>query len=154
MQVQEVMTPSPCACGPGANLSEAIQMMWEGDFGILPVVDDVGHVLGIVTDRDIAIAAGTRNVPASQIPVSDVMTREVQVCHPHNGIPAALALMRERRVRRLPVVDDADRLCGLLSLNDAVLAAGDGVSGKTLVDTLRAVCEHRRPSPTPLVTAA
>ena len=72
MQVQQLMTPAPQACEPGANLCEAVQIMWEGDFGAIPVTDAAGIVRGILTDRDISIALGTRNrpLPASR---ADVM---------------------------------------------------------------------------------
>jgi CBS domain-containing protein len=155
MQVQQLMTPAPRACGPEANLSEAMQMMWEGDFGILPVLDDAGHLVGVLTDRDVAVALGTRNRPASELKVTDVMSRTVRSCHPHTGVAAALEAMREFRVRRLPVVDGEGRLCGMLSLNDLVLAAGtSGVPARSVLDTLRALSEHRMPSGSPMVTAA
>jgi CBS domain-containing protein len=154
MQVQQLMTPAPRACGPEANLGEVVQMMWEGDFGSVPVVDDEGHLAGILTDRDVAMALGTRSRRAPDVRVTEVMSRAVQTCHPHTGVAAALDAMRDFRVRRLPVVDSEGRLCGMLTLNDVVLAAGSGVPVKTVVDTMRAICEHRAPSGTPLVSAA
>jgi CBS domain-containing protein len=154
MQVQQLMTPAPRACAAGSNLAEAMQMMWEGDFGLLPVVDDDGRVTGVVTDRDIAVALGTRGRPAGEVTVADVMSRAVHICHPRAGIGSALEQMRQFRVRRLPVVDDEGRLCGMLSLNDVVLAAGSGVPAKAVMETIRGICEHQAPSGTPLVSAA
>jgi CBS domain-containing protein len=154
MLVNELMTPGPQACGPDTNLCEAVQMMWDGDFGVLPVVDEDGHVLGIVTDRDVSIALGTRNVAPSQLRVGDVMTREVHTCHAQQGVKSALEAMAEHRVRRLPVVDAEGRLCGMFSLNDAVLAGDKSVRALDLVQTLRSICTHRQPPKSALVSAA
>ena len=60
MTVQELMTPFPATCGPADNLAQAAEHMWDADCGIVPVVDERGHVLGVITDRDICIAAATR----------------------------------------------------------------------------------------------
>ena len=154
MQVQQLMTPAPSTCGPDANLCEAVRLMWEGDFGVLPVTDDSGQVVGTVTDRDISIALGTRIVIASTVPVSEVMTRDVLTCHGKNDVRGALTVMRKRCLRRLPVVDDKGRLCGLLSLNDAILGADSAAAASDVLETLRAVCTHRLPTAEPLVPAA
>ena len=63
-------------------LAEAVRMMWEGDCGTLPVIADGGKVIGMITDRDIAIAAGTRNRLASEIRVSEAMSQAVHSCTP------------------------------------------------------------------------
>lgn len=129
-------------------------MMWDGDFGVLPVVDDIGQVLGVVTDRDLLIALGTRNVPPSGLRVADVMARDVQTCHAAQGVKSALEVMAEHRLRRLPVVDAEGRLCGIFSLNDAVLAGDKSVRASDLVETLRSICAHRKPPKSALVSAA
>jgi CBS domain-containing protein len=154
MLVNELMTPGPQACAPDTNLCEAVRMMWDGDFGVLPVVDDEGHLLGIVTDRDVSMAVGTRNVAPSQLRVEDVMTKDVQTCHAVQGVKSALEVMAEHRVRRLPVVDADGRLCGMFSLNDAVLAGDKSVRAVDLIQTLRSVSTHRQPSKGALVSAA
>ena len=142
MQVQQVMTPAPSACAPGTNLCEAVQLMWEGDFGALPVVDDGGVVLGIVTDRDISVALGTRNQVPAQLTVADVMSKTVLTCHGHDDVRAALNTMGAHRVRRLPVVDGEQRLCGMLSINDAILAVDGPLRADDVVETLRGICTH------------
>ena len=153
MQVQQLMTPSPRACAPNANLCEAVQMMWEGDFGALPVVSEEGRVLGILTDRDISIALGTRNRAPSRLRVSEVMAREVWTCRNIDESGIALKAMRDHRVRRLPVVDAEGRLCGIFSLNDAILAGNSVVSSTEIADTLRVLCAPRKPTTAPLVAA-
>ena len=151
MKVNDIMTASPEACRPDDNLATAVELLWKADCGVLPVVDHSGRVAGILTDRDICIALGTRNVRASNVGVASVMRTTVQTCHPSEDVLTALSLMTDRRVRRLPVVDDAGRLVGVVSLNDAVLAAGLGrnaIRPGAVLDAFKAVCAHPLPVPT------
>jgi CBS domain-containing protein len=152
MKVQDVMTETVTTCRPETNLAEAAALMWQIDCGTLPVVADGGKVVGIITDRDIAIAAGTRNLAPSQIPVGDVMSKTVYDCAPEDNIHSALKTMRKDRIRRLPAVDEEGRLRGILSMNDVVLHAEKLDGRKTIdlsyddaVNTLKAICEHRHP---------
>jgi CBS domain-containing protein len=153
MRVEDIMTPSPETCRPDDNVATAVALLWEADCGVLPVLDHGGRVAGIVTDRDICIALGTRDVRASDLRVAAVMRPAVHTCAPAEDVLAVLARMAEHRVRRIPVVDSANRLVGIVSLNDLVLAAGSGpraVRAAAVLDALRAVCAH----PLPAVTAA
>jgi CBS domain-containing protein len=152
MKVRDVMTEPVKACQPATNLAEAVALMWEGDCGTLPVVADGGKVIGILTDRDIAIALGTRNKQASDIAVSEVMSDKVYACHPSDDIHGALKTMRKDRVRRLPVISDDGVLQGILSMNDVALHAEKFDGHKTtalnyedVVNTFKAICEHRHP---------
>lgn len=106
MKVTEIMTAAPRTCTPDTTLAAAANLMWEGDCGILPVVDD-GELVGVVTDRDMYIALATRNARASQVRVGAVATKTVSACQPEDEVEAALATMKRARVRRLPVVDAA-----------------------------------------------
>lgn len=154
MQVQQLMTPAPRTSGWDANICEAVQMMWEGNFGILPITDDAGVVRGVVTDRDIAIALGTRNRVPSDVRVADVMSKDVATCAREDEVAAALAAMKQRRVRRLPVVDVEGRLCGLLSLDDIILSGDRSVQATDVLEALRAIYERPVPFAESLVTAA
>ena len=151
MKVQDLMTPAPEACRPDDNLGEAVALMWTADCGVLPVTDHSGHVAGILTDRDICVALATRNQRAADVRVGSVMRTNVQTCLPSEEVLTALARMGDRRVRRLPVVDTLGRLVGILSLNDAVLAAGgsDGVRPAAVLDAFKAVCAHQLPAAAP-----
>lgn len=144
MKVKEIMTVAPRTCTPDTTVAEAASLMWETDCGVLPVVDD-RELVGIVTDRDLFIAVGTRNTRAVHLRVGAVATRTVSTCGPEDEIATALAVMKRARVRRLPVVDANRRVIGILSLNDVVLAAGDGgaVTDREVVDTLQRICAHR-----------
>jgi CBS domain-containing protein len=142
MQVKDIMTKEVKVASPRTTLAEAAHLMWTGDCGILPVVDQ-GKLVGVVTDRDMFVALATRNVPASQLVVGDVATGTVWACAPDDDIHVALDIMKTRRVRRLPVVDRGT-LVGIVSMNDIVLAAGpdSAVREQEVVETFKAICAH------------
>jgi len=120
MKVKEIMTASAVSCGPEMNVAEAVQLMWERNVGILPVVDAVGKLTGVVTDRDICIALGTRNRLASEIKVSEIAIPKVFTCTPEDDVHEALSLLSAKQVRRLPVVNEKGTV-GVLSMDDVVL---------------------------------
>src|SRR6266545_4385766 len=125
MKVQDIMISKPLSCTPQSNLAEVAQLMWQGDLGIVSIIDSAGQLLGVVTDRDICIAASTQDKAPSQIFVSDLPHGDIYTCRPEDLALAALTLMRERRVRRLPVTTANGTLQGIISINDLVLAAED-----------------------------
>jgi CBS domain-containing protein len=146
MQVKDIMISEVKTCRPDTNLAAAAQTMWATDCGALPVLDDQGQVVGMITDRDIAMAVGSRNRPPSEITVFQVKPdpKELYTCAPGDDIHAALKTMREQGVRRLPVVNSG-KLQGILCLNEVALNASKRgeLSYDDVVDTLKAVCEHR-----------
>ncbi len=153
MKVQDIMTKKVKVCAPDTSVSAAAALMWDVDCGVLPVVSDGGKVVGLITDRDIAIALGTRNRLASDILVSEVMAAQVYFCAADDDIHVALKTMRKDRVRRLPVVNEEGLLEGIVSMNDIALHAEkfDGHRTKDLtyddfVNTFKAICEHRHPT--------
>jgi CBS domain-containing protein len=141
MKVKDLMTTAVATCAPETTVAEAAHLMWEADCGILPVVKD-GALAGVVTDRDMFIALATRNARASHVAIDAVAATQVATCGPEDDVRSALTTMRQRRVRRLPVVGFGGTLLGVLSLNDIVRAAGDGnaVAGEAIVETLQAIC--------------
>lgn len=157
MIVAEVMTEAVQTCAPTDTLRRAAQIMWEQDCGSVPVVRDDGHVLGMITDRDICMAAYLRNQRLDECVVRDVMNAPAIACRPADPIEKAEAAMREHRIRRVPVIDEGDRVTGILSLNDIVLATpqgggnGGGVrAGKQadvrpdeVLTTFATICQHR-----------
>lgn len=152
MIVSQLMNTSVHACRPGDSLHEAAERMWNADVGCLPVLDDAGHVTGMVTDRDVCMAAYTQGKPLRAITVDSVMARDVASCLPNDTLEQAEYMMRSRRVRRLPVVNERGRLVGLISLNDLAREAArelpritSGVSSGGLISTLAAICEPRHP---------
>jgi CBS domain-containing protein len=146
MKVRDIMTSGPRVCTPATNLGTAAHLMLEADCGILPVVTD-GKLTGVVTDRDLFIALGTRNVPASQLTVGDVAHQELWTCEPEDDLRVAFDTMKAHCVRRLPVVGFGNTLLGIVSINDIVLAAGPrkAVRNDEVVDTLQRICAHHQP---------
>lgn len=146
MKVKDVMTSRPVACAPATTLAVAAQLMFEGDCGVLPVTSDE-KLVGVVTDRDLFIALGTSNRTASELTVGEVMVPRVWTCGPEEDVRVALAMMKDRRIRRVPVVDRGDRLLGIVSMNDLVLAAGPklDVRSDAVMEALQEICAHHQP---------
>jgi CBS domain-containing protein len=130
MKVKEVMTGTPYHIPLDANLGMATELMWRGNCGFLPVVDAQKKVCGVLTDRDICVALGTRNQTAGQVLVEEVVQRKVYACNPEDDIHVALQTMREGHVRRLPVVDRNGDLAGVVSMDDLLLRAEPDRAGK------------------------
>lgn len=123
---EQIMTRSPITCRPNDNLLTAADRMLTEDVGALPVVDgEDGWLVGIVTDRDIAIRATARGLDPRTTPVGHVMTRDVATCLPGDPIEKAVDRMEEWQVRRMPVVDDDGRLVGILAQADLVTRIHD-----------------------------
>jgi CBS domain-containing protein len=123
MKVRELMTAEAKACSLSDTLNRAAQLMWENDCGAIPVVDEELRVIGMVTDRDICMAAYTQGVPLKQSRVASAMSKGAYTCLLGDDIAAAEKLMRECQVRRIPVVDDEGRLAGIISLSDVARQA-------------------------------
>lgn len=147
MKVQELMSRDVRTCSPEANLAEVTAIMWDADCGIVPVVNERGEAVGVVTDRDLCMALGTRNVRPSDLTAREVMTTPVVGCAPEDSMSEALALMERHRVRRLPVLGIGGIVLGMLSVNDIVLHGYSVAVKEPLLVTLRAVCAHRHPTP-------
>ena len=145
MTVQEIMSEPVATCTPQMTLRAAARAMRDADYGTLPVVDGQGHLIGILTDRDVCleIAASARN--AGHIAVHEVMTREPVTVRVTDTIHTALSTMTHARVRRLPVLDVTGELKGLLSIEDVVVRGleSGGVGTDEIVMALRTMYERR-----------
>jgi CBS domain-containing protein len=120
MRVRELMTQPVRSCAATETADRAAYIMWEADCGAVPVVDDVGRLTGVVTDRDLCMAAMFHGTALNQISISDVMTGDVCACHPEDELADAEQLMSVRQVHRLPVVGDLGEPIGMLSVTDVV----------------------------------
>jgi CBS domain-containing protein len=142
MTVGDIMTRKVVSCRKDTDVGTAARLMLVGRFGALPVVDSHGRVAGIITDRDIAMATATRQRNASYIAVHEAMTEKVRTCVADDEIGAALKQMEAARVRRLPVVDTASQLVGILSLDDIIQRAPnhtDDAASMALIEALRRI---------------
>ena len=150
MNASELMTRAVQSCGPNDNLQRAAQIMWESDCGVVPVVDGDNRVIGMITDRDIAMAAYTQGAALWQIPVSSAMAKQVHGVREDDSVETVEMPMRRVHVRRVPVLDTNARLKGILSLNDLARhvhgSAGrksNALSANSVSQTLAALCEPR-----------
>ena len=163
MQVKQIMTRDVKSVRPGDNLDGAARILWENDFGCVPVLDDASRITGMLTDRDVCMAAYFQGRPLREIEVASAMSRIVFSTKPEDTLVAAEKVMQAQKVRRLPVVDAAGKLAGLLSLNDLARAAArekatrgrKELSDAEVSETLAAVSEPRKAPEKPnIVTAA
>lgn len=142
------MTYDVQTCRPENNLADAAMRMWRGDCGVLPVVADRDKVVGMITDRDICMAAATKHRDPTNIRVNEVISGKVYGCSADTEIHEALKIMQQKQVRRLPIISAEDgRLEGVLSINDVALKASVGrsaeLSAEDVENTMRAICAHR-----------
>jgi signal-transduction protein with cAMP-binding, CBS, and nucleotidyltransferase domain len=146
MKVQDVMMGTPAVCGTETNLGAAVELLWNRNCGMLPIVDAQQKVVGVVTDRDLCVALGTRNRLPGDIKVGEIASGAVYSCRPGNDIHEALETMARQKVRRLVVVNEQGAPEGILSMDDVVLHAEAGGAGRTaelsqaeVVETLRRI---------------
>lgn len=125
MKVERLMTKDVRTCTPEQSLNDVVRVMWETDCGCVPITseDGTGRVVGMLTDRDACMAAYFNGNNLKQVRARDAMSPEVHSCKPSDTVAEAEQLMRAAQVRRLPVVDEAEQLIGLISLADISRAA-------------------------------
>jgi CBS domain-containing protein len=102
---------------PGATVLDAAMLMNEHKIGSLGVMEE-GYLIGIITERDILQRVVVPRRDPGQTPVREVMTTEVVCCQPHTSLAEARGVLKNRRIRHLPVVDELKRLCGMISIGD------------------------------------
>jgi CBS domain-containing protein len=121
--VRDVMTRNVRSCRPEGTLAAAAIAMFEADCRFLPVVDETGHPIGVVTDGDICLLGSTSHRRLSDMFVRDAMSGPPATCRAGDDVLVALKVMRERRIRHLPVIGVQGVLEGVVSLTDVVLCA-------------------------------
>lgn len=135
MQIKDAMAKEPLSVRTDATIQEAAAGMRDAGVGALPVVDKGDKLAGIVTDRDFAVRAVAEGLEA-ETPVERVMTKQLIVVEPSDELEDALSLMRERQVRRLPVLE-GDRLVGIVAQADIAALT----EAREAAETLRSVSE-------------
>jgi CBS domain-containing protein len=140
MMVSSIMHPDPITCRTIDNCERAARLMYDHAIGFLPVIDEHGRIAGVITDRDVCMAALVRNELLAAIQVTAVMSTPVYSCTPDDTVEAAEQLMSSFRVRRLAVVNDYGLPIGILSLDDLGRAYGSRrVASSEIASTLAAV---------------
>jgi CBS domain-containing protein len=137
MTCSEVMTPAPVTCRPDDSIVDAARLMRSYDVGSLPVVKDENQVLvGVITDRDIAIrvVGEGRNVADAQ--VRDAMSTEVVTCATTDLYQEALQTMGIHQLRRMPVVDDKRCVVGIIAQADVATRIAQPTTTGALVEAI------------------
>jgi CBS domain-containing protein len=137
VKVVDVMHPGAVWIAPDAPLSELSARMSVEDIGALPVGED-DRLIGMVTDRDIAVRAFDENADPSQLTARDVMSEPIYFCTANEELEDAVRIMERKQVRRLPVIDENRRMVGMLSLGDVAASATPSLTA----ETLKAVSAH------------
>lgn len=131
MQVKDVMTHNPEVVRSNALLQEVAEKMDALGIGVLPVCNGE-HVIGLLTDRDLAVRATAAGCDPTMIQVCDVMTTNVVCCFEDQDIVEAAALMEAQQVRRLLVLNRHNHLVGIVSLDDLAVSGNTKLAGETL----------------------
>jgi CBS domain-containing protein len=127
-KIAEVMTDRPRAITRETSIREAARLMDEEDVGSLPVVDDGARLVGIVTDRDIAVRAVGRGLDTDGA-VFEIASKEVYALTPDDDLDDALKTMARAQVRRVPVVVNENQLVGMVSQADVARSTKDKTTG-------------------------
>jgi CBS domain-containing protein len=128
-KVSDVMSGRPFCVSPDTPVSEAAEVMEREDIGAIPVLDGE-QLTGVITDRDIVIRAIAKGKDPRGMPVREIWTRDVITVTPDAKLSDAMKLMASHQVRRLPVVDDENRLVGVVAQADVALEANEKASGE------------------------
>ena len=118
MNVEDLMSRSPCCCDADASLQEVARKMVDHDCGEIPVLDSAGKPIGVLTDRDIYCRTVARGQNPLEMKAGDVMTTPVATVTPQTSISDCCKLMEDKQIRRVVVVDDAGRCCGMVAQAD------------------------------------
>jgi CBS domain-containing protein len=124
---KDFMTPNPSCCVPEDNVVRAAQLMKQEDVGPIPVTENSQSrkLIGIVTDRDIALkVVGEDRIPA-EVKVGDVMSRDLVVCKENDSVDQAIEAMAAHQLRRIPIVDSQNNLVGIIAQSDVALRLND-----------------------------
>ena len=133
MKVREAMTRGAECVRPDTPLQEAARKMRDLDVGPMPVCGDNDRLVGMLTDRDIAVRAVAEGKDPTRTPVRDVMTEGISYCFEDDDVNDAARQMSEKQIRRLVVLNEDKRLVGIVSLGDLATQTGDrNTAGKTL----------------------
>lgn len=116
MKVCELMTERPMRCYPSDSVNRAAQIMWDHACERVPVVDWVDALIGVISDRDVAMAAYTQGKRLAEINVTSATPGHVLCCEGDCSAEIALAIMREHALKSLPIIDKAGKLIGTVAL--------------------------------------
>lgn len=137
MKVKDCMCQNVCTCKPNASISDVAKLMGENHIGCVPVCDDIGGVVGVLTDRDILLRTVACDKDSNTTKASDIMTTNVKWCSSETDIKDASKMMCDCQVKRIPIVDN-NRIVGIITLGD--IASNKDISNEEIGCTTRGIC--------------
>lgn len=134
MRVKEIMTHEPVCCTPDINLRDVAQMMVEHDCGEIPVVDDLENLkpLGVITDRDIVCRTVAKGENPLEMIAGDCLSSPCVTVEEDASLDECCRTLEENQVRRVPVVDETGRCCGIVSVADIARNTSEPQTGEVV----------------------
>lgn len=124
MKIAEIMEKNVKTCTLNMNLETVARMMWDNDCGSVPVIDKDRKPIGMITDRDITMSSILNHKPLWDLNVGEVTNnRKVFTCTIDDNVQSALDIMKDQKIRRLPVTSHTGEIAGILSMDDLIVAA-------------------------------
>jgi CBS-domain-containing membrane protein len=123
MRIEDLMTHAVHTCFARDTLEQVAHAMWDCDTGCLVVIDDYRRPIGIVTDRDVAMTAYRQAAPLRSLHASDAMSTDLVTCYPGTTVRELEHQMQVAQLRRVPVIDTAGILVGIVTLSDLAQSA-------------------------------
>lgn len=139
MKAKELMTREPCCCSPDDSVQDVAKMMRDHDCGSVPVIE-AGRVVGIVTDRDLAVRGLAEGKSGSAV-VRDLMTTSPQCCSEDDDVTSIERVMSDRQVRRVPIVNADGGCVGIISQADLARASHEGLSDHEVAATIEHISQ-------------
>ena len=133
---REVMTRNPASCSASDTVTKVASLMKQHDVGSVPVVESDKRLVGIVTDRDIVVKVVAAGRGVDQATVKEAMTPNPASCREDDDLDQAMKLMKERQVRRMPIVDSGGRLIGIIAQADVATRVNKDEKTGELVEAI------------------
>ena len=142
MDIQSIMTPNPTCCRPNQSLREVATLMADNDCGQIPVVDEQGRPLGVITDRDIAVRAVAKGADVSTATASDFMTSPATTVTEDSSLDQVAKRMEDQQIRRVIVVDGRGAISGIVAQADIARAGGDNRTAEVVKQVSQPSSRH------------
>ena len=138
MKAQDIMSADPVCVTPQTSMEEAARLMKDHNVGVLPVVTEEGsrELVGVITDRDIAIRHVAEGHASPDRPVREAMSENVKMCRADTSVEDVMETMGREQIRRIPIVDERGSLVGMVSQADVVLEAKSDGKAEEMVENI------------------
>lgn len=139
---KDVMTADPQCCTAETPLNDVAKLMVECDCGEIPVIDAAKRLVGVVTDRDIVCRIVAKGKNPSAMTAADCMSQPVVSVHSDTSVDEVLSTMEAKQIRRVPVIDAAGRVCGIIALADVAFSESKSEVGELVREVSRGATTH------------